>query len=262
MNNESKLLSIGEMSKITGAGIKSLRYYERINILKPAFVDPYSGYRYYSFNQTYLVQIIMFCIELDIPLKELNNFRDVDDMLDFRKLLCHGKDNVEKKLKLLNKGLNLINELEQKMDLVELFQIEQIYSREIPEKSFYIRPCGNSLENIDQLELFNSFSDMPYYEDNYNELVEYGFLCEYSKTAVQYHAFLEFPKHISNENTMLIPAGNYFCRQSETSQIEWTLKIFKDYITDRNSFLAIETDIFTGKQNINNPINELRVIVL
>jgi len=261
MSEKANLLSIGEMSKITGAGIKSLRYYESINILKPAFVDPYSGYRYYSFNQTYLVNIIMFCIELDIPLKELVKFSNTDDILDFRKLLYHGKDNVEKKLKLLNNGLNLINELEQKINLAESFQIGQIYSREIPEKTFFIKPCEKSPKNIDKFEIFKSLSDISFYEDS-NELFEYGFLCNYSNKNIQYYFFIELTKHIPNKNIMKIPAGNYICIKNENSQIEQAQEIFNKYIKKEISFLAIETEVFTGKLKIDKPINELRIIIL
>ena len=45
MKNE--LLSIGEAAKLKQVSVKSLRYYETIGILKPAYVDPSSGYRYY-----------------------------------------------------------------------------------------------------------------------------------------------------------------------------------------------------------------------
>ena len=260
MSERNNLLSIGEMSKITGAGIKSLRYYESINILKPAYIDPYSGYRYYSFNQTYLVNIIMFCIELDIPLKELTKFSNADGILDFRKLLYHGKNNVEKKLKSLNKGLKLINELEEKMNLSDSFQPGQIYSREITEKVLYTKPCGKTLKGINQFEIFKSLSDIPYEDDN--ELLEYGFLYDYSNTDIQYYVFVELPKHFENKNTMVIPAGNYFCIQNENSQIEQAQEIFKKYITKEKPFLAIETEVFTGKQKINKPINELRIIIL
>jgi DNA-binding transcriptional MerR regulator len=68
MNQKSDFLSIGEMSKLTGAGIQALRYYERKNILKPAYTDPDSGYRYYSYEQLYFVQKIINCVNLDIPL--------------------------------------------------------------------------------------------------------------------------------------------------------------------------------------------------
>jgi len=40
MGGKKGLLSIGEVSRITGASVRSLRYYEKINILKPAHTDP------------------------------------------------------------------------------------------------------------------------------------------------------------------------------------------------------------------------------
>lgn len=45
---KENLLSIGALSKQTGVHIKSLRYYDSLGILRPAYVDSSSGYRYYS----------------------------------------------------------------------------------------------------------------------------------------------------------------------------------------------------------------------
>mgnify|MGYP004571771149 CR=1 FL=1 len=36
----SNLLSIGEFSKIANVHIKSLRYYDKLGVLKPIYVDP------------------------------------------------------------------------------------------------------------------------------------------------------------------------------------------------------------------------------
>lgn len=72
--DKKNLLSIGELSKITRVHIKSLRYYDSLGILTPAFVDPDSGYRYYSFEQKALVDAIQFCVELGIPLKQFHEF--------------------------------------------------------------------------------------------------------------------------------------------------------------------------------------------
>lgn len=68
------LLSIGELSKITGVHIKALRYYDSLGILTPAYVNPDSGYRYYSFCQKAVVDAIQFCVDLDIPLKHFHCF--------------------------------------------------------------------------------------------------------------------------------------------------------------------------------------------
>ena len=42
------MLSIGEFSKICKVTVKTLRYYDRIGLLKPVHVDDMTGYRYYS----------------------------------------------------------------------------------------------------------------------------------------------------------------------------------------------------------------------
>ena len=48
---KNALLSIGDFSKVTGVGIKALRYYDEIGILTPAFIDSNSGYRKYAVHQ-------------------------------------------------------------------------------------------------------------------------------------------------------------------------------------------------------------------
>jgi hypothetical protein len=40
-------LSIGEYSRATYLGVKTLRHYHEVGLLEPAHVDPSSGYRYY-----------------------------------------------------------------------------------------------------------------------------------------------------------------------------------------------------------------------
>ena len=64
-------LTIGEVSKMKGVGIKSLRYYDRLGILKPAYINPDTGYRYYSIEQMLMLDMILLCLGLDIPLKQM-----------------------------------------------------------------------------------------------------------------------------------------------------------------------------------------------
>jgi len=45
------MLKIGEFSKIAQVSIKTLRYYDRMGLLKPAHIDRYSSYRYYTLSQ-------------------------------------------------------------------------------------------------------------------------------------------------------------------------------------------------------------------
>lgn len=70
------LLSIGEFAKLRGINVKSLRYYEKIGALAPAYVNPESGYRYYSINQLSDLDVVLTLIELGIPLKDIARHAD------------------------------------------------------------------------------------------------------------------------------------------------------------------------------------------
>ncbi|MCL1883427.1 MAG: MerR family DNA-binding transcriptional regulator [Defluviitaleaceae bacterium] len=257
MERKNNLLSIGEVSKLTDVGIKSLRYYEKINILKPAYVSPESGYRYYALEQLHLIEMIRFCIELDIPLSEMSKFIEPDGTMDLRGFFKEGRAFAEKKLSSLNKGLNLINSIEHKMNLAKGQGIGKIYSRKIPTKYFFIKPWHNSMEDADQIEILKSFwNTIPYDEDD-NELYEYGFMCIKTSEKIEYFLFAETPKNLQLDNLIEIPAGNYSCILSQSPQIENTSEIFKNKIGD--SFISIETSIITERYNITKPIHELRI---
>ena len=43
--------TISEFAKLRDININSLRYYERIGVLTPAYTDPDTGYRYYTPDQ-------------------------------------------------------------------------------------------------------------------------------------------------------------------------------------------------------------------
>ena len=83
--------TISEFAKRRGININSLRYYEKLGLLKPAYIDDNNGYRYYSAEQVSLLNKIILCIQLGIPLKEMVEFLDEDGNLESQKLLERGR---------------------------------------------------------------------------------------------------------------------------------------------------------------------------
>ena len=45
---ERTMLTIGQMSKVCGVSVKTLRHYDKIGLLKPQRIDEINGYRYYE----------------------------------------------------------------------------------------------------------------------------------------------------------------------------------------------------------------------
>lgn len=93
------LLSIGEVAHLKGVGVKALRYYERIGILRPAYVNPDTGYRYYALRQMNELDVIVSCVQLGVPLKELADYVSERGAMDISSLLERAYDLAKEKLR-------------------------------------------------------------------------------------------------------------------------------------------------------------------
>lgn len=78
---EKKLFQIGDVAKMFQLSVGTLRHYERLNILRPEYTDPETGYRYYSIRQFEALTTIRYLRTLDMPLEQIAEFvnnRDLD----------------------------------------------------------------------------------------------------------------------------------------------------------------------------------------
>ena len=65
------MFRIGEFSQIARVTIDTLRHYDALGLLKPANVDPFTGYRYYSARQLMSLNRILALKEVGFSLDEI-----------------------------------------------------------------------------------------------------------------------------------------------------------------------------------------------
>lgn len=93
---------IKEFSEACGVSVRTLHYYDEIGLLKPSFVDDWTGYRYYDENSLLRMQEIMFYRELDFSLKNISqiitspNYDKEKALSQQKKLLILKKERLEK----------------------------------------------------------------------------------------------------------------------------------------------------------------------
>jgi len=63
-----KLLTIGEFARASRLSPKALRLYDSLGLLRPARVDQWTGYRYYSPDQLDQARLVAWLRRLDMPL--------------------------------------------------------------------------------------------------------------------------------------------------------------------------------------------------
>src|SRR6185503_4882018 len=65
------MLKIGEFAWLSQVTVETLRHYDRIGLLKPAYLDLFTGYRYYSFDQLARLNRILALKDLGLPLEKI-----------------------------------------------------------------------------------------------------------------------------------------------------------------------------------------------
>ena len=73
-----ELASIGEFARRSRLSPKALRLYDRLGLLRPARVDPDSGYRWYAAGQLEQARLIATLRELGLPLTEIGLVLSLD----------------------------------------------------------------------------------------------------------------------------------------------------------------------------------------
>ncbi|WP_297237055.1 MerR family transcriptional regulator [uncultured Faecalicoccus sp.] len=93
------MLRIKEFAQLCGCSIYTLRYYDEIEVLKPAYVDQKSGYRFYEkaqkkeFIKIKQFQEIGFSIE---DIKALDGKNDSDILKEIHFKIDRMKENTDK----------------------------------------------------------------------------------------------------------------------------------------------------------------------
>lgn len=87
------MFKISEFSKLSQVSIKTLRYYDQLGLLKPAYTDQFSGYRYFSAEQMFQIHRILAFKELGFSLEQIRQMMDENIPLEHIRGMFRVKQN-------------------------------------------------------------------------------------------------------------------------------------------------------------------------
>src|SRR5437667_9973674 len=70
------MFKIGDFSKLSLVSVKALRYYDELGLLKPAQVDEFTGYRYYTASQLTRLNRILVMKDMGLSLSQIAHLLD------------------------------------------------------------------------------------------------------------------------------------------------------------------------------------------
>ena len=75
------MFTIGQFSRITGLTVKTIRLYHEKDVLKPAWVDDETGYRYFDQADAERARVIRHLRDLEFPLAEIRELVEAQGVL-------------------------------------------------------------------------------------------------------------------------------------------------------------------------------------
>ncbi|GAA0859626.1 MULTISPECIES: MerR family transcriptional regulator [Clostridium] len=233
-----KRYSIGETSNIVGISIDRLRNYDKINLIKPAYVDEKTGYRYYIGDQFRRLRFIKYLRKIGVPLKEIEMIINEETSSEKFILFLHTKINeIENEIENLKVIKKDISELKDNMEYsMKRSNIPHVYVKNIEERYAICKRVNKSTEFIveNREDIFEKFR-----AENKEVLkkrtIEKGiYIKDYNNVSKKSTNIFIIVKDGEEYNNFVIPEGTYLCLSYKENNRKEAIEKLRKYIKDNN----------------------------
>lgn len=233
-----------------------------MGILRPAYVDPSSGYRYYSLQQIPVVDAIQLCVDLGIPLKDFTDYYiESNSQIHYAKLVEYGTALAREKIQTIQKRLAKLEKMRAEIKHSELIQQSDGMVRcSLPAMDLLLAPYPETDAEMKVLALFRSLvrtAESSGLAINYfsGRLLH----CKGSQRELLFYIGVDVPAGIKDlpENFLQLPAGEYLCCKQAAPVIENAENIFQEQFALDYEKYVIESELSPGDYDCAAPPFEL-----
>ena len=258
--------TISEFAKLRDININSLRYYEKLGLLKPAYIDKTNGYRYYSAEQVSLLNKIILCIQLGIPLKAMVEFLDEEGNLESQKLLERGRIVARERIQEMQNNLDYIEySLKNIEENSEYRKYTGIYEREFEVRKVMVTDTYTNIEVFEPKKIVSEVSKIYRYAQSKGmfPILPAGQILHIDEEGnIKFCFFLEILNAENEERILTLPAGKSQCKQIELEPTVDFFKIIKDSWDDFGGKTIIVNNVMLEKYSFENHPSELQRVEL
>ena len=108
---DDDLLSIGRFARLAGLSVGALRHYDELDLLRPADIDRFTGYRRYRREQLETARTIARLRDLELPLDEIREVLAMDDPAEQRRRLATHRARIEARTNRLTRLLHVVGRM-------------------------------------------------------------------------------------------------------------------------------------------------------
>ncbi|MNX59420.1 Multidrug-efflux transporter 1 regulator [compost metagenome] len=222
---KDQLYTIGQAAKICNISVQTLRFYDKINLVKPGETDPLTGYRYYSNLNLLHIKIVQDMKLLQFSLEEIGQLIGSRSLDEIRSMMIQ---KYEETLFKMNSLRQVAGSLEQRIGQLDFLKelghgipemdvlVELKY---IPQRRIASRRkrsgCGLESSVIGFTELYHFIEQVGLQADGYIMTIYHEDLLTFDRDDVDLERCIpvrleqEEPAHQQPDYLCTIPEGNY-----------------------------------------------------
>lgn len=268
-----ELYTIGEVSKLIGISSQTLRYYDKIGVVKPAYVNEATGYRLYAYDQINYIDRIKYLQDFGLSLEEIRaslESNSVDDLIE----------KLEKHTHSIDAEINRLTEIKN-----DIFSYIKYYRhtndcgfnglpfRSVRAESYILAEPINPEEPIygfagyrlTQKKNSPAFKRCKFIRQN-GYILDFNALIDGRILPTHYYIYMKEKPQKQLDGIIKIPSGNYFCLRSRLlsdglSESPELIKNAADKIWDGMSQppIVIADEYEDNFNSFNNCIYEIQI---
>ena len=106
----NRLYSIGEVGKLCNVSKKTLRFYDKIDVISPDYISEENNYRYYSKDTVLFVPVIKYYKQMGFKLEEMKTLLDTDCFVTHTERLRDKIDELKKEREAIAVAYTSVND--------------------------------------------------------------------------------------------------------------------------------------------------------
>ncbi len=223
---KENLLSITELAKLRQVTSETLRYYDRIGLITPDYVDPQTRYRYYSIRQYEKLGTIKELRQLGMSIHDITDYFSGRNLRKSHQLLLHQLELLEEEIRkqqllseILRRKLHFLSEITPPPP------VDKVFCRAFPQRYMitFGEPAGGSREHAFAFTRLERYLDevAPILASDRIGVYADWYLLEPSDDYIPAVPMIFVERDaIESEHKRTIPPGDYLCMNYRRGELE------------------------------------------
>lgn len=259
--------TIGEVAELLNMSPQSRRFYDKAGVVVPAYTNPKTGYRYYSYDQIHYIDRVKYLQRFGFTLEDIRDALDTNDVSRFRMLLMQRQEQIRQEVSHLQ---GLLDELDWYADYyshaADYDHNGLPYQQRETERYILAEPFrpgediyGTAGQRLTRLRHSPPFEKAHFLRQT-GYLLDFQALLRGSIVPTHYFVYLRERPAAEHPGLMTLPAGNWLCMQSRILAEPFPGPELKRYFRDQETpRLVVANEYEDNFRSFRNCIYEVQI---